>query len=207
MSRYQKGKTNLDFTEARNSVCRWHLAPCFRQIITPAPHHSVFTGRMPFLPPKQRHQSTEGSVFFKSYDVDGDTGAMFSCLEPGFWPLVCGRSLTSSGWPGSCRVVRSTPTCSRCSCTCWSASADLWCSSLLLSDAAPPSAATDRALCLYVPPFTNRDANPPAFGEIFPLLRHDPAAFPGRKYILPHFTIYAVVIVVYYTSMAAQAIG
>ena len=25
-----------------------------RQITTPAPHHSVFTGRMPFLPPKQQ---------------------------------------------------------------------------------------------------------------------------------------------------------
>jgi len=26
----------------------------------PAPHHSVFTGRMPFLLPNQQHQSTEG---------------------------------------------------------------------------------------------------------------------------------------------------
>jgi len=27
----------------------------------PAPHHSkFFTGRMPFLPPNQQHQSTEG---------------------------------------------------------------------------------------------------------------------------------------------------
>jgi len=31
-----------------------------RQIITPAPHHSVFTGRMLFLPPNQQCQSTEG---------------------------------------------------------------------------------------------------------------------------------------------------
>jgi len=34
-------------------------APRSRQITTPAPHHSVFTGRMPFLPPKQQRQSTE----------------------------------------------------------------------------------------------------------------------------------------------------
>jgi len=27
----------------------------------PAPHHSVFTGRMPFLPPNQQRQSTEGT--------------------------------------------------------------------------------------------------------------------------------------------------
>jgi len=26
----------------------------------PAPHHSVFTGQMPFLPPNQQRQSTEG---------------------------------------------------------------------------------------------------------------------------------------------------
>jgi len=43
VSWYQKGKTNLDFTEA-----------------VPAPHHSVFTGWMPFLPPNRQRQSTEG---------------------------------------------------------------------------------------------------------------------------------------------------
>ena len=31
-----------------------------RQITTPAPHRSFFTGRMPFLPPSQQCQSTEG---------------------------------------------------------------------------------------------------------------------------------------------------
>jgi len=36
-------------------------APRSRQITTPAPHHSVFTGRMPFLPPNQQRQRTEGS--------------------------------------------------------------------------------------------------------------------------------------------------
>jgi len=35
-------------------------APRSRQITTPAPHKSVFTGRMPFLPPNQQHQSIEG---------------------------------------------------------------------------------------------------------------------------------------------------
>jgi len=48
VSRYQKGKTNLDFTGARDSEWQWHQlgmcksAPRFRQITTPAPHHSVF---------------------------------------------------------------------------------------------------------------------------------------------------------------------
>ena len=48
VSRYQKGKTNLDFTEARDCERQWHQlgqcksAPRSRQITMPAPHHSVF---------------------------------------------------------------------------------------------------------------------------------------------------------------------
>jgi len=34
-----------------------HLAP---EITTPVPHHSVFTGWMPFLLPNQERQLTEG---------------------------------------------------------------------------------------------------------------------------------------------------
>ena len=33
-----------------------------RQITMPVPHHSFFTGRMPFLPPNQQRQSTEGKL-------------------------------------------------------------------------------------------------------------------------------------------------
>jgi len=40
------------------AICK--SAPCSRQTTTPAPHHSFFTGRMPFLPPNQQCQSTEG---------------------------------------------------------------------------------------------------------------------------------------------------
>ena len=40
------------------TVCK--SAPRSRQITTPAPHHSVFTGRMPFPPPNQQRQSSEG---------------------------------------------------------------------------------------------------------------------------------------------------
>ena len=42
------------------AICK--SAPRSSQITTPAPHRSVFTGRMPFLPPNQQCQSTEGSV-------------------------------------------------------------------------------------------------------------------------------------------------
>jgi len=48
VSQYQKGKTNLDFTEARDGEWQWyqlgHMQICTspRHITTPAPHHSVF---------------------------------------------------------------------------------------------------------------------------------------------------------------------
>jgi len=41
------------------NICK--SAPRSRQITMPAPHHSFFTGRMPFLPPNQQRQSTEGN--------------------------------------------------------------------------------------------------------------------------------------------------
>jgi len=46
VSRYQKGKTSLDFTEARDSEWQWHqlgrMQVCTSLQTTPAPHHSVF---------------------------------------------------------------------------------------------------------------------------------------------------------------------
>ena len=53
----------LSFETVSGSGTSWAIcksAPCFRQTTTPAPHHSVFTGQMPFLPPNQQRQSTEG---------------------------------------------------------------------------------------------------------------------------------------------------
>jgi len=67
MSRYQKGKTNLDFTEARDSEWQWyqlgHMEVC--TLLQTDNHASTpplkfFTGRMPCLPPNQQCQSTEG---------------------------------------------------------------------------------------------------------------------------------------------------
>jgi len=69
VSRYQKGKTNLNFTEATESEWQWHLLGHMQvctllqtdnHASTPPGHHSVFTGRMPFLPPNPQRQSTEG---------------------------------------------------------------------------------------------------------------------------------------------------
>ena len=69
MSRYQKGKTNLDFTGARDSERQWyqlgHMQVCTSLHTDNHASNSVlkfFTGRMPFLPPNQQCQSTEGNV-------------------------------------------------------------------------------------------------------------------------------------------------
>jgi len=71
VSWYRKGKTSLDLNGARDdgvlgcsgiswTICK-QSAPCSRQITTPTPHHSIFTGRMLFLTPNQQCQSTEGN--------------------------------------------------------------------------------------------------------------------------------------------------
>ena len=68
VSWYQKGKTNLDFTETRDSECQWHQLG-HMQVCTSlqtdnhasTPPLSFFTGQMPFLPPNQQRQSTEGT--------------------------------------------------------------------------------------------------------------------------------------------------
>jgi len=77
VSRYQRGKTSLDFTGARDSEWQWHQlgytqvpAPSSRQITTSATHYSVFfTDRMPFLPPNQQRQSTEGVTLKALFQV------------------------------------------------------------------------------------------------------------------------------------------
>jgi len=74
VSRFQKGKTNLDFTEARDSEWQWHQLGHMQVCISPQtdnhasnPPLSFFTGRVPFLPPNQQRQSTEGIKALKAY--------------------------------------------------------------------------------------------------------------------------------------------
>ena len=63
----RKVKTNLDFTEARDSDWQWHQLGRM-QVCTllqtdnhaSTPQLSFFTGWMPFLPPNQQRQSTKG---------------------------------------------------------------------------------------------------------------------------------------------------
>jgi len=40
------------------TICKSFAHRSCRQTTTPVPHHSVFTGRMPFLAPSQQRQST-----------------------------------------------------------------------------------------------------------------------------------------------------
>jgi len=69
VSQYQKGKTNLDLTEARDSEWQWHQLGRMQACTSlqtdnhaSTPPLSCFTGRMPFLPPNQQRQSTEGQA-------------------------------------------------------------------------------------------------------------------------------------------------
>jgi len=68
VSRYQEGKTNLDFTEARDSEWQWHQLGQMQVCTSLQTNNhastrppSFFTDRMPFLPPHQQRQSTEGN--------------------------------------------------------------------------------------------------------------------------------------------------
>jgi len=74
VSQYQKGKTDLDFTEARAREWQWHQLGHMQVCIllqtdnhTSTPPLSFFTGRMPFLPPNQQCQSTEGKTTANTY--------------------------------------------------------------------------------------------------------------------------------------------
>ena len=70
VSRYQKGKTrkvktNLDLLEQEivsgNGIC-WVICKSAPHLRQPHQHPTTqfYTGRMPFLPPNQQRQSTEG---------------------------------------------------------------------------------------------------------------------------------------------------
>ena len=71
VSRYQRGKTNLDFTEARDSEWQWHQLG-HMQVCTSLqtddhasnPPLIFVAGRMPFLLPNQQRQSTEGILHY-----------------------------------------------------------------------------------------------------------------------------------------------
>jgi len=72
-------------------------APHSRQITMPAPHHSAFSGQMPFLPPNQQRQSTEGSGPIKNDLVilpDWCKCYDFPCI---YWHCLLGKIRTTFG--------------------------------------------------------------------------------------------------------------
>ena len=71
LSQYQKGKTNLDFTEARDSEWQWHQLGHMQVYISlqtdnhaSTPPLSFLQAGVPFLPPNQQRQSTEGTSLY-----------------------------------------------------------------------------------------------------------------------------------------------
>jgi len=90
VSRYQKDKTNLDFTEARDSEWQWHQLG-YMQVCTSlqTDNHastlplSFFTGRMPFLPPNQQRQSTRHKIgHFKDVSPSQSLGLVWKKTKP-----------------------------------------------------------------------------------------------------------------------------
>ena len=63
VSQYRNRKISQDDRVLGCSGISWTIrkqsAPSSRQITTPAPHHSIFTGQMLLLTPNQQCQSTE----------------------------------------------------------------------------------------------------------------------------------------------------
>jgi len=75
VSRYQKGKTNLDFTEAKDSEWQWHQLGHMQVCISLQTDNHASTPQLSFLQagcpscrptilwPNQQRQSTEGNFF------------------------------------------------------------------------------------------------------------------------------------------------
>ena len=83
VGRYQKSKTNLDFTEARDIEWQWHQLGHMQVCNllqtdnhTRTPPLCSFTCRMPFLPPNQQRQSTEGKCGFHNSTAHTFNGSL-----------------------------------------------------------------------------------------------------------------------------------
>jgi len=91
-------------SDIRWAVCK--SASRSRQITMPVPQHSsFFTGRMPFLPPNQQRQSTEGTrryasaIYMLSVCLSvclSQTGIVSKRLYESSWVLARARSVPST---------------------------------------------------------------------------------------------------------------
>ena len=91
--RYQSGTTWILLKQeivsgSGISWAIWKSAPCSRQITTSAPHHSVFTGRVPFLPPNQQRQALkhppQHSDFSKKFHQVGPCVYVYRCVQQSY---------------------------------------------------------------------------------------------------------------------------
>ena len=106
VGRYQKGKTNLDFTEARDSQWQWHQLGHV-QVCTSlqadnhasSPPLSFFTGRMPFLPPNQQCQSTECKLYKKLRYRRVTARCVLSVVILPITMQQCRNYLYNKSWP------------------------------------------------------------------------------------------------------------
>jgi len=106
VSRYQKGrpKTNLEFTEARDSEWQWHLlghmqvCTLLGQITMPAPHHSVLqAGRCPSCRPTNSVKALK-AMLFPHKQCTTSTGSLDFCHAIGIMQRIfMGCYLR---WPG-----------------------------------------------------------------------------------------------------------
>jgi len=95
VSQYQKGKTDLDFTEAKDSEWQGHQLDHMQVCNSlqtdnhaSTPPLKFFTGRIPFLPPKQLRQGTEETDTVRHTTQLYILIFMESCsgvLDFGFW--------------------------------------------------------------------------------------------------------------------------
>jgi len=94
VSQYQKGKTDLDFTEAKDSEWQGHQLDHMQVCNSlqtdnhaSTPPLKFFTGRMPFLPPNQLRQGTEETDTVRHTTViySNFHGKLFGGF--GFWVL------------------------------------------------------------------------------------------------------------------------
>jgi len=86
VSRYQKDKSNLDFTEGRDSEWQWHQLG-HMQVCTSfqtgdhasTPPISFFTGWIPFLPPNQQRKSDIPASSRRQYFAFSALTLLFRC--------------------------------------------------------------------------------------------------------------------------------
>jgi len=84
VSRYQKGKTNLDFTKARDSEWQWHqlgdMQVCTLLHASTPPRKEFFTDQMPFLPPNQLNKTSFNTFASAAGGICG-TGVLLQTMR------------------------------------------------------------------------------------------------------------------------------